>query len=89
MSNIIKVTNDELFTSVSSSGVIDIIQMDEENLKAIGWLDENCWPQGDFLQVISDLDDIFPTDFEHGAKFWDQISKGYSVYNNFLEDGNE
>jgi len=88
MNNELKITNIDLIPVVASSGLIDILEFTEDNLQLIGWMDENSWPQGEFLKVIDDLNTISPTEFGHDAKFWDQIGKGFSIYNKFVENGN-
>jgi len=87
MPNIKKIQNLDLITGISSSGTIEVIELTEENLKDIGWLDENNWPTEVFFQVISDIDTISPSEFKNGAKFFDQIIRGFSIYNQFLEKG--
>ena len=87
MPNIKKIQNLDLITGISSSGTIEIIELTEDNLKDIGWLDENNWPTKVFSQVISDINTISPSEFQHGAKFFDQIIRGFSIYNQVLEKG--
>ncbi len=82
-----KIKNLDLTPEVPGSGVIELYELSEENLKELGFMDENAWPSGDMLQVIDDLDTISPTEFGNGVKFWDQIEMGFSIYNQFLEDG--
>lgn len=91
MVNTKKIQNIDLLTEIGPGGIIPsglaIIELTEENLKEMGWMDDIGWPSGELLEVMKDLDTISPSDFEHGAKFWDQIKMGLSVYNNFFEDG--
>ena len=91
MVNIKKLQNVDLITEIGASGIsvtgVEVIELTNDNLKALGWMDEDFWPSGELLELMNDLDTISPSDFEHGAKFWDQIKQGFSVYNHFFEEG--
>ena len=82
-----KIKNVNLFTEIASSGNIAIFEMNEQTLKDLGYLDEDGWPSGDFVQVLQDLDTISPVDLINNTKFWDPIDRGFSIYNKFLESG--
>lgn len=82
-----KIYNIGLETEIASSGTIEILELNEENLKALGFMDEHAWPSGEFVQVIKDLETISPTEFGDNVKFWDIIDDGFKIYNKFLESG--
>jgi len=82
-----KIANLDLLPKVASSGTIQLIEFTAESLTALNWLDAKGWPTDEFARFIRDLDVISPTEFGHNATFWDQIGKGFSVYNRFLENG--
>jgi len=86
-SGLIHVYNPELKTEKASTGSIDILKFNKENLIALGFLDQNGWPLAKMKRLISDVDRMFPSDFAHDVKYWDQLIRGLSVYNNFIENG--
>lgn len=87
MVDTIKIQNLGLITEVAASGDVQIFELNDTSLKEIGWMDAAGWPSGEMIQFMRDIDSISPATFEDGAKFWDQLLQGVSVYNHFFEDG--
>ena len=85
--NIKHLLNPGLKTEIQSSGVVEIYDMTMDNLKEIGFIDATGWPTGKMKQLMEDIEKISPSDFLHDVQYWDLLSKGFSVYNNFIEDG--
>lgn len=83
-----RVYNATLVPKQTQTGTIEIIKFNEENLLSLGWVDSNGYPTEIMEKFFIDMENIIPTTFEKGAKYWDQIRKGYSFYNHFFEDGN-
>ena len=88
MTNITKLYNEDLIPEVAASGQIELLNFDAETLTSIDWLDKDGWPTSVFKKVINDIEAISPTEFGSGTDFFDKISEGFSVYNKFVEDGN-
>lgn len=84
--NTIYVYNEDLTCQIPVSGTIEVLEMTEENLTNIGWLDSNITPSGDFIKLIDDLNRMAPVELRHGPQFWDQGVDGLCLYNRFKED---
>lgn len=84
--SIIYIKNKDLNPVVLATGVIDIYKLTNEDLESIGMLVDGL-PSDDFKTIIKDINKMFPTEYEYQPGFLDPIEKGYSLYNRFLENG--
>lgn len=82
------IQNDNLSISFIEDSDIEIMPFNDDTLTALGWLDSSRYPQGEFINILSFLQTIVPTEYQEKVGYWDSIEKGLGIYNVFLEDGN-
>ena len=85
--NVKRVYNKNLVVKQDEIGNIEILKFNETNLRSLNWIDTVGYPTEVMEKFLIDIENIAPTMFENGVKYWDIIRKSLSFYNNFFECG--